>query len=145
MDFFPIFMDIRGKNCLVVGGGEVAVRKASMLMQSGAWVTVVAPEICAAFDDLIAQDRLIHRQGFFSPEFLDNAELVIAATNDRAVNQQVSELAKQRRIPVNVVDDPEYALLLCRQLLTARRCWLRSRPVAQRQYWRGFCEHAWKP
>ena len=107
MDFFPIFMDIRGKNCLVVGGGEVAVRKASMLMQSGAWVTVVAPEICAAFDDLIAQDRLIHRQGFFSPEFLDNAELVIAATNDRAVNQQVSELAKQRRIPVNVVDDPE--------------------------------------
>ncbi len=106
MDFFPIFLDINGKNCLVVGGGEVAARKVRMLQRSGAKVTVVAPELGQALEIQARQGAVTHQRAVFSPEQLADAVLVIAATNDAAVNRQVSETAKRQRIPVNVVDSP---------------------------------------
>jgi uroporphyrin-III C-methyltransferase/precorrin-2 dehydrogenase/sirohydrochlorin ferrochelatase len=104
MDFLPIFAKVKDKLCLVVGGGEVARRKAAVLAEAGAAVRVVAPELADSFADL---PRIEYVAAHFEPQHLDGAMLVIAATNDREVNKQVSELAQARNIPVNVVDDPE--------------------------------------
>ena len=107
MDFFPIFFDIKNKPCLVVGGGEVATRKAGMLMQSDGLITVVAPELTHTLKELADAGKIIHIMEKFRPEHLGEAVLVIAATDDRAANEQISVAAKKLRIPVNVVDDPD--------------------------------------
>lgn len=107
MDFFPIFFDIKNKPCLVVGGGEVATRKAGMLMQSGGLITVVAPELTNTLKELADAGKIVRIAEKFRPEHLGEAVLVIAATNDRAANEQVSVAAKKLRIPVNVVDNPD--------------------------------------
>lgn len=104
MDFLPIFAKVSNKLCLVVGGGTVGARKAGMLLEAGAKVRVVAPEIDDALKAHANVEAIFAR---FDALHLDGVMLVIAASNDRAVNQQVSELAQARNIPVNVVDDPE--------------------------------------
>ncbi len=104
MDFLPIFLHIKGKHCLVVGGGEVAKRKAAVLLEAGATVRVVAPQIESG---LAGQQNIEAITAHFAPHHLDDVALVIAATNDRGVNLKISELARARNIPVNVVDDPE--------------------------------------
>ncbi len=104
MDFLPIFFNVRDKQCLVVGGGEVAKRKAGMLLEAGARVRVVAPLIDP---DLAGQKNVQPVVSRFESKHLDDVTLVIAATNDRSVNQYVSEQARERKLPVNVVDDPE--------------------------------------
>ncbi|MHB1100726.1 MAG: precorrin-2 dehydrogenase/sirohydrochlorin ferrochelatase family protein, partial [Burkholderiales bacterium] len=103
MDFFPIFLNLKGKTCLVVGGGEVAVRKASVLLQSGAKVKVVSPGLCMELRKL----EIEHLPERFSEAHLEGMTLAIAATDDRAVNVAVSEAARKRNIPVNVVDNPD--------------------------------------
>ena len=104
MDYLPIFADVRNKLCLVVGGGEVAKRKAGVLLEAGAKVCVVAPEIEPALSEQRGIETIVAR---FEAQHLDGVVLVIAATHDRSVNQQVSRQAQMRNIPVNVVDDPE--------------------------------------
>jgi uroporphyrin-III C-methyltransferase/precorrin-2 dehydrogenase/sirohydrochlorin ferrochelatase len=104
MDYLPIFADVRNKLCLVVGGGEVAKRKAGVLLEAGARVRVAAPRIDPA---LAAQKNVETVVARFEAKHLDGVTLVIAATDDREVNKQISELAQARNIPVNVVDDPE--------------------------------------
>ena len=103
MDFLPIFLNVKGKHCLVVGGGEVAKRKAGVLLEAGANVRVVAPHIDPA---LAVQQGIEAFVARFDVQHLQDIALVIAATNDRSVNRQVSELAQAHNIPVNVVDDP---------------------------------------
>ena len=108
MDFLPIFLNIKGKRCLVVGGGEVARRKAQILLEAGATVLVVAPEIepaLAALQDV--ETRVETRVKRFEALHLDGMALVIAATDDRQLNQYVAQQAQIRNIPVNVVDDPD--------------------------------------
>ncbi|MDO8351255.1 MAG: siroheme synthase CysG [Gallionella sp.] len=104
MDYLPIFLNVKGKLCLVVGGGEVAARKAGVLLDAGAKVRVVAPQIK---DSLSAQPGVESIVARFDALHLEGITLVIAATDDRSVNQQVSEQAHTRNIPVNLVDDPE--------------------------------------
>lgn len=104
MDFLPLFHNINNRLCLVVGGGAVAVRKAGVLLDAGAEVRVVAPEIA---EELVERDHVETIVARFDAQHLDGVTLVIAATDDRAVNKQVSALAQARNIPVNVVDDPE--------------------------------------
>jgi len=104
MDFLPIFLNVKSKLCVVVGGGEVAHRKASVLRDAGAIIRVVAPELTAAFAGM---PGMMHVAENFQPAHLDGAILVIAATNDSAVNRQVSEQARVQNIPVNVVDHPD--------------------------------------
>ena len=106
MQFLPIFFDIQGKSCLVVGGNEIAARKTALLLQAGALVTVLAPKLAAAFADLTPQDRLIHHPGAFEVHLLQNISLVISADADEALNRSVSQAAKTQHIPVNVVDTP---------------------------------------
>ena len=104
MDFLPIFLDLKNKPCLVVGGGRVAVRKASVLLQAGARIRIVAPQMNVAFE---LPPGSGHVAEHFRPAHLDGVALVIAATDDAAVNEQVSREAEQRNIPVNVVDNPD--------------------------------------
>ncbi|MFA7241118.1 MAG: siroheme synthase CysG [Sulfuricellaceae bacterium] len=107
MDFFPIFLNIKNQPCLVVGGGEVASRKVGMLLQAHANVAVVAPELCASLRELADSGRIRFHQTRFAPGFLDEVILAIAATDDNAVNAEVSAAARKLRIPVNVVDNPD--------------------------------------
>ncbi len=107
MDLLPVFMNIRGRRALVVGGGEVAARKAGLLLEAGAAVTVVAPDLCSTLSRQAGEGRIDYRPGRFAPADLDGAVLAIAATDDEAVNREVSELAQANAVPVNVVDNPE--------------------------------------
>lgn len=108
MEFLPVFLDIKGKPCAVIGGGEVAARKVSMLLNAGGKVTVVAPELCPTLKRQSDNGEIRHVQSRFAPAHLDEAIIVIAATDDREINKQVSAVAKSHRLPVNVVDDPDY-------------------------------------
>ena len=107
MDLLPIFMNIRGQRTLVVGGGEVAARKASLLLEAGAQVTVVAPDLSGTLVQWAGDGRIEYRAANFAAGDLEGCALVIAATDDEAVNREVSELARARQVPVNVVDNPE--------------------------------------
>lgn len=107
MEFLPIFYNINNKACLVVGGGDVAERKVMLLLQAGARVSVVAPAISSALIELAARGDIDHRAEPFQSEHLRDQVLVIAATDDQALNRRVSEDCQQLRIPVNVVDNPE--------------------------------------
>ena len=107
MQYFPVFFDLTGQHVLVVGGGEVALRKLTLLERTGALIRLVAPEIAAEIAQRGADGRiqLIRRE--FQPEDLDGARLVIVATSRRAVNRWIAKLADARGIPANVVDDRE--------------------------------------
>jgi uroporphyrin-III C-methyltransferase/precorrin-2 dehydrogenase/sirohydrochlorin ferrochelatase len=106
MNSFPIFIELRSKRCVVVGGGEVAARKITLLLKADAQVVVVSPVLCASLAEAQAQGRIAWEKAEFSPEHLDQAWLVIAATDDPTVNEAVSKAAQARSIPVNVVDQP---------------------------------------
>lgn len=105
MDYFPIFLDLRARTCLVVGGGEVALRKITMLARAGAHVRCVSPAISEEL-----RDFLLDPHCWIEREFLENdlngCALVVAATDDDEVNAKVSQLAQARQLPVNVVDNP---------------------------------------
>ena len=115
MDYLPIFLRLTDRPCAVIGGGDVAARKAGLLLDAGARVTVTAPQLCETLAGLAGSGRITHRAREFDVSALEGATIVIAATDDRAVNAEVSRLAQVRRIPVNVVDDPE----LCSFILPA--------------------------
>jgi uroporphyrin-III C-methyltransferase/precorrin-2 dehydrogenase/sirohydrochlorin ferrochelatase len=107
MDYLPIFLKVQDRPCLVVGGGKVAARKASLLQRAGAHVTVVAPEICDDLQHLAEQGDVVHARRTFLDSDIDDKALVIAATNDEEVNRHVSRLAGERHIPTNVADNPQ--------------------------------------
>ncbi|MEA2080554.1 MAG: siroheme synthase CysG [Pseudomonadota bacterium] len=107
MNFFPVFMDLGDRDCLVVGGGNVAARKVSMLARAGARVEVVAPKLCEKLAVLRDADKISHSARAFEEADVEGKALVIAGTSQKDVNRRVSECAKARNIPVNVVDQPE--------------------------------------
>src|SRR3989338_7555445 len=106
MDYLPIFFNIKGRPCLVVGGGAVAARKIRLLLQAGGEVSVVAPELCPELARLAADQSISHRARNFQDTDLQQQVLVIAASDQADINNRVSALAMQRRVPVNVVDQP---------------------------------------
>ncbi len=106
MQALPIFMNISQRLCVVIGAGEVAARKVTMLLRAQASVTVYAPEICPTLADLVEAGRIRYQQARFADQQLSGACLVIAATNDLQVNTAVSLAAQANNIPVNVVDAP---------------------------------------
>ena len=107
MEYFPIFLDLKNKPCTVIGGGEVAFRKITLLRKAGADVTVVAPALCAALQRLAETGEIRYKAQAYTLDTLDGAHLVIAATNRREVNAEVSRAAQAQLKPVNAVDDPE--------------------------------------
>jgi uroporphyrin-III C-methyltransferase/precorrin-2 dehydrogenase/sirohydrochlorin ferrochelatase len=105
MNYFPVFFDLAGQRVLIVGGGEVALRKISLLERTGALITVVAPEMAPGVLERASAGKLRLAIREFDPADLDGARLVIVATSRRAVNRWVAKLSDSRGIPVNVVDD----------------------------------------
>ncbi|PJC84968.1 uroporphyrinogen-III C-methyltransferase [Vibrio sp. HA2012] len=105
MEYLPIFADLKQRPCLIVGGGDVAWRKTRMLLKAGAAVRVVAPELNAEFQALVADGKVTLLANEFSPEHLDGVFLAIAATDSKEVNARVYQSANQRQVLVNVVDD----------------------------------------
>ena len=111
MRYYPVCLDLRGRSCLVVGGGRVACEKAAGLVACGAQVLVVAPDVD---DELAALPVEVVRRSFRRSDVVGRF-LAIAATNDRLVNASVSSVAAEQGIPCNVADDPE----LCSFILPA--------------------------
>ncbi|NQY26553.1 MAG: uroporphyrinogen-III C-methyltransferase [Piscirickettsiaceae bacterium] len=107
MDYLPIFIDLKDRTCLVVGGGDIAARKAGLLLKAQATVILVAPEVSATTQALIDKGEINWLKGSFSSEQLSNVRLVIAATDDEQVNKTVYQQAKALNIWVNVADCPE--------------------------------------
>ncbi|EAR7070413.1 uroporphyrinogen-III C-methyltransferase [Salmonella enterica] len=109
MDHLPIFCQLRDRDCLIVGGGDVAERKARLLLEAGARLTVNALAFIPQFTVWADEGMLTLVEGPFDEALLDPCWLAIAATDDDAVNQHVSEAAESRRIFCNVVDAPKAA------------------------------------
>ena len=107
MNYFPVFFDLVGQKVLIVGGGDVALRKVSLLERTGAAITVVAPEIAPELMARATAGTLKLAMREFEPSDLDGVRLVIVATSRRAVNRWIANLSEARAIPVNVVDDRE--------------------------------------
>jgi precorrin-2 dehydrogenase/sirohydrochlorin ferrochelatase len=107
MKYYPICLDIRGRKCLVVGGGRVAERKVQGLLASGALLTVISPELCEKLQDLLAQGRLSWVARGYQAGDLEEYYLVISATDDTRVQTEVYTEAESRGILVNVADVPE--------------------------------------
>ncbi|MGN4981132.1 siroheme synthase CysG [Aeromonas dhakensis] len=107
MDYLPIFCQLDNKPVLLVGGGEVAERKARLLLDAGAQLTVVAPELDPELAELAANGSIEWLAGEFAPAQLAGKWLVVAATDRREVNALVYQSANQARIFANVVDDPK--------------------------------------
>ena len=107
MRFFPVFLNLKGRRCLVVGGGEVATNKLQSLLEAEAEATLVAPEVTAEIAALEERGRISRQAREFIPEDLADCALVIAATDDEETNRRVAEAATARNIPVNVVDNPQ--------------------------------------
>lgn len=107
MDYLPIFCRLDNKPVLLVGGGEVAERKARLLLDAGAHLTVVAPELDPELAELAANGSIEWLAGEFAPQQLAGKWLVVAATDRREVNALVYQSANQARIFANVVDDPK--------------------------------------
>jgi precorrin-2 dehydrogenase / sirohydrochlorin ferrochelatase len=105
--YYPIFLNLLGKKCVVVGGGEVALRKAKTLLDSGADVTVISPALHPDLAAYAGKKALRMIQRTYKPGDLKGAVLVIAGTDDRKINRRVAEEAKKTGALVNVVDDPE--------------------------------------
>jgi precorrin-2 dehydrogenase/sirohydrochlorin ferrochelatase len=107
LKFYPVFLHIDGKPCLVVGGGGVGERKVEDLLLAGAQVTLVSREATPALEAMAAQGLIRFLREDFSPGHLDGMSLVIAATNDFSTNTSVSTAAQARGLPVNIVDQPD--------------------------------------
>lgn len=104
MKLYPLNLDIENKSCVVIGGGEVALRKIRGLLAAGAVVKVISPEICAGVEELFLRGEIFWHRENFSEELLGDEIILIAATDNAEVNQQVARAAKARKILVNVVE-----------------------------------------
>jgi precorrin-2 dehydrogenase/sirohydrochlorin ferrochelatase len=104
--YYPAFIDLRGKQCIVVGGGKVAERKVAALLRSGAKVTVISPFVTGVLANYSERKRIKHVKRKYRKGDLENAFIVIAATSDGRVNQYASLDAP---CLLNVVDAPELA------------------------------------
>lgn len=107
MDHFPIFMQLRQQPCLVIGAGDVARRKISLLRQAGAALTVIAPEACEEVQQWAKQGELQWLQRPWQETDTAGHRIVVAATSTREVNAAVSAECQRLNIPVNVVDQPD--------------------------------------
>ena len=105
--YYPAFLDITAKRCLVVGGGKVAERKVVMLLQFNAHVTVVGPVITRTLLKLDNESKIEYFQRTYTAKDLDNTALVFACTDNSAINNKIKTEAARKKIPVNVVDNPD--------------------------------------
>jgi precorrin-2 dehydrogenase/sirohydrochlorin ferrochelatase len=107
LKYYPVFLDIKGKKCVVVGGGEVAARKAERLLDCGARVLMISPKLILELAEMKEKNVINHIAAPYSGNLIDGAALIIGATDDEKINAQISMDARSKGIPVNIVDDPQ--------------------------------------
>lgn len=112
MDYLPLFHNLKGRKVLVVGGGEIALRKARLLADAGARLQVVAPAIDGELAELVTHQGGDCHLRNFGPDDVAGCVLAVAATDDRAVNAEVSRIAQAAGIPVNAVDAPDLCTVI---------------------------------
>jgi siroheme synthase-like protein len=108
MRYYPVFLDIAGKPVVVIGGGNIAHQKLVGLLNAGAEVTVISPELNPEMGALSTEGRFRHIVRDFEPGDIEGYVLAFVATDDRSVNATVAAEGKERRVWVNAVDDPPY-------------------------------------
>lgn len=106
MRYFPIFIDTHEQSCLVVGAGEVAARKVELLLKTPAKITVIAPEFCATIGRYATAGKITLIQRKFAPSDIQNQKLIFVATDDNHLNAYIHQLATDKGLLVNVVDNP---------------------------------------
>ena len=107
MKYYPVFLDIREKKCVIVGGGEVAARKAERLLDCGAKVFIISPQLTPVLAVLKEKSLIYHIAAAYTGDLINGAALVIGATDDEQTNAQIFLDARNKGIPVNIVDDPQ--------------------------------------
>lgn len=105
MRYYPVYLDIAGKPAVVIGGGDVAMQKIKGLLDAGAEVTVVAPELNDEVRELADAGKLRHIDRDYEPGDLEGYVVAFVATDDRSINATVAREGKERRVWVNAVDD----------------------------------------
>jgi precorrin-2 dehydrogenase / sirohydrochlorin ferrochelatase len=108
MDLFPIMLKLEGRKCVVIGAGDVATSKIDALLSGGAAVHVVAPDATDSVQRHANEDRLHWIKREFRPEDLEDAFIVVAATDSNSVNEDIYRTCRERGVLCNVVDDPPH-------------------------------------
>lgn len=106
--YYPVYLNLENKRCLVVGGGEVAERKVLTLLEAGAGVMVISPRLTARLRELVRQQRITWLERGYQKGDLKDCFLVIGATDDRKLHKQLTAEADQYNLLINIVDVPEY-------------------------------------
>jgi len=107
LKYYPVFWNIAGRKCVVVGGGDVAARKVARLLDCNAKVCVVSPGLVPELEELKRNRLIDHVNDAYESKYLNGAVLVIGATDDEKINDAISKDAKEKNLPVNIVDDPQ--------------------------------------
>lgn len=107
MKYYPVFLDIKDKICVIVGGGEVALRKVERLLDCGAKVSIISPKLTPELAALKDKKMIFHVAAEYSGDLIEKAALIIGATDDEKTNARISQDARAKGIPVNIVDDPQ--------------------------------------
>jgi precorrin-2 dehydrogenase/sirohydrochlorin ferrochelatase len=115
--FFPAFLDIHGRKCVVIGGGNVAERKVESMTRCGGVVTVISPDLTPGLAERVRRNEIQYISERFREEHLAGAYLIIAATDDMEVNTRASAEANRRKIPINVVDVPDQCTFIVPSIL----------------------------
>lgn len=107
-EYYPVYLNIENERCYVIGGGEVAERKVKSLLQRGARVIIISPDVTDELSNLVAGQKITHIKDSFQEKYLEEARLVIGATNDSKVNTEIYHAAQKKNILVNIVDSPAF-------------------------------------
>ena len=107
--YYPVFLRLQGESVVLVGGGEVGLRKWRLLRRAGARILLISREVHPVLQSAVDAGTLMHLARDFEASHLDGALLVVAATDDEDLNRQVATAAAAKGIPVNVVDDPQHS------------------------------------
>jgi len=118
MAYLPIFFDVTGRRCVVIGGGEVAARKVQSLLEAGADVTVFSPSLIEELAEQARARRIHHMMRDYEAGDMTDAALVYAATDDAELHQRLHAEARARGIPINVADVPALCTFITPAVLT---------------------------
>ena len=105
MRYYPVFLDIADKPVVIIGGGNIALQKMDSLLDAGAKVTVISPELNERMTELRDEGRFMHVKRVYEPGDIEGYELAFVATDDHEENRRVWQEGRQRRIWMNAVDD----------------------------------------
>lgn len=117
MKYYPVYLDLRERPCVIIGGGQVAERKALSLLEAGAQVTVISPTLSTKLQELSQSGKITHLSETFNEKNLAGAHLVIAATDSLEVNAGVGRICRKKHILVNVVAPPDESTFIVPSVL----------------------------